>query len=213
MRKFVLAGIFLMLASTAHAAVMYDFFGTNKKNKMAFANQTIDEMLTPEEMENRERFQELIQCDGDDISINDVLSGRYPEYDQLVHYSLRFMRFQKNETTHEELLAYCELNSQFMMKNNFLKRQIELGDLKCEIVLENPRDIIYVAEGNAKRADDDFALVYIGRVIRVGKWYFSIKYDSVASKMTPEKKQEIIKKLEGLTAVNTWVANNRKKGL
>ena len=77
MRKFILAGIFLMLASTAHAAVMYDFFGTNKKNKMAFANQTIDEMLTPEEMENRERIDELIQCDGDNISINDVLSGHY----------------------------------------------------------------------------------------------------------------------------------------
>ena len=213
MRKFILAGIFLMLTSTVHAAVMYDFFGTNKKNKMAFANQTIDEMLTQEEMKNRERFQELIQCDGDDIAIIDVLSGNYPEYDQHVHYCLKFMRYRKSETTHEKLLDYCERNSQFMLKNNFRKRQIEFGDFKCDIVSENPRDIVNVAEGKAKEANNDFALVSIAREICVGKWSFFVEYASVVSKMTPEKKQEIIDKLKGLSAVNNWVANNRKKGL
>ncbi len=211
-RKIILAVFLLMLTSSVHAALIPDFFGTNKKKRMAFANQIVSEVLTPEEMSQKQRFGELIQCDGDNISFIEVLSGSYPKFEIGLAYALEY-QFDKTERSHKDLIDICHRESVRMMNNCFKDRNIEGEGFSYKIIRENPRDIVYIAKGESKSPVNNFSLIFIVREARVGKWRFSIKYVSEASKLTKKRQEKLINDLINLPTANNWIVSSRKKGL
>lgn len=211
-RKIILAVFLLMFTSSVHAALIPDFFGTNKKKRMAFANQIVSEVLTPEEINQKQRQGELIQADGDYIYFIEVLSGNYPNFEKALSYHLDY-QYEKKESSHEDLLRFSRRESIRMMNESFREKGVEGEGFSYKVLSENPRDIVYIAKGESKDPNNDFGVVYIVREARVGKWKFSVVYLSEVSKLTLERQEKLIKDLINLPTVNNWISNSRKKGL
>jgi hypothetical protein len=200
-----------VLSDIRHACRI-DITNSNTEKNLSFVNQVVEEFLTPEQMKSKVRVREFTQGSGNSIDIIDELSKTGNHFDEQVNV---YMNREFNEVKHEELLSASRRLSFRTILYEFkergkglLKDNINYKDyITYEVVSEKPQDIIYVIEG--KSPDSELSMIFIKRAIQIDKWRLVISYEAIGSKMTSEKKENLIQKLKNIATINDWIAKNR----
>ncbi len=208
MRKLSIFGILIVMLgiTTLSSRVHYDFFGKNTAKNLAFSNQVIEEILTPDEWNGKIRTEELIQGSGDFIAINDIISGTKDSFNEQIAY---YLNEEFHEIEHGKLLNICRGLACKNMKNEFQNRGWETGKLDYEIVSEKPQDIIHVSEGRTKNPEVDFGVLYIRREVQIKTWRLVLSYEKIISKDNPGNKTEWIERIKNSSMINDWISRNR----
>jgi hypothetical protein len=199
-------GFLVIIFSTTQLSAWVDWFGSNAKKKLAFSNQVIEQILTPEEIKTKERTEELIRGDGNNVIICDLLSGRSLNSREQLGYCLD-LNFKKYDQ--EALRRHCRVSSRKMIAYDFKQGSQVLEKVNYQVVSEKPKDIIYVAEGLPEDPKSDFGFFYIAREVLVEKWGLGIRFECARSKMTSEKKAEWIERMKNIQILNDWTAQNQ----
>lgn len=217
MKKITLFGLLGVMLSTTQLfsasilsdirhACRIDVTNSNTEKNLSFANQVVEEFLTPEQMKSRVRVQEITQSSGNTINIIDRLSQAGNRFGEEIDV---YLHREFDEIKHADLLSLARKQSYGTIMYEFKERgkPIQKENIKYEVVSENPQDIIYVVEG--KSPDSDLSLIFIDRAIQIDKWRFVISYLATGENMTAEKKANLIQKLKNLQTINEWIAKNR----
>lgn len=211
MKRLALFVLFLVFTVNLQGRTYYDLFGTNKKNKLAFANQVIQEVLTPEEYQKKIRLQELVQDEGNSIGIIDLVKKQNNEKKE-IFYKLEIIDNEKKPKSQSELLKICRRGAVRFINHNLGKIGKKGENFQFEIVLEKPKDIIYVGKATVEGLEG-FFVVNAARYIRVGDWSLLISFDIFTTNYSEEDKNNLVSQLQNVHSVNFWIEKSRAKGL